>query len=121
MSCDESKNPLCIIFPNHSVIFLQGLVLNGVGALAFPPAPNNKRHRRHCTRRDEPAVGRLAEMLRVLKKAFVVQIIEDHRRAVVGEMHGDARPQRAGDVEHIAHQNAEEHSWQKTVKLEMDE
>ena len=34
--------------------------------------------------------------------AFVVQVIKDDRRAVVQKVHQYARPQRAGDVEHVA-------------------
>ena len=60
-------------------------------------------------------------MLCVHTDTFVVQVIEDDCRAVVDEVHEDARPQRASDVEHVAQQNAEEHARQKAVELEMDE
>ena len=60
-------------------------------------------------------------MLCVHTDAFVVQVIEDDCRAVVDEVHEDARPQRAADVEHISQKDAEEHTRQEAVKLEMDE
>ena len=71
----------------------------------FPPAPNDERYRKHRTRCDKPAVLHRPETVNVdVDSAFAVEVIQHHHRAIVDEVHDDARPKRTSDVKHVAQQ-----------------
>ena len=73
---------------------------------AFTPTPDDEPQGHHGAGHDDPYVLRLAPMLRVFNDADVAQIIEGDGRAVVDEMHQNAGPERAGEIEHVAQQDA---------------